>query len=259
MPTLKDGEWKCTVCDIKNSKDVFKCAACESPKPASASTAASAVTSAAPAPAAVQLSADLAKQNAGSVDVSQLPVFSFDLDVLKKPAAPFAPAAVPNLWAQSGFKMPALKDGATLYLDPLLHALGVPSSFNILDSHIVLSALLAGASGIMAYTSIGVLTKESMEYLSELTNWPLVAKYPGAMVAILFVTGAHLNLLLARLVTYLTPQDSPIKHTCASHPPSPNAELHLHEGSIGDDRTSLSANILDAGLSSIVTTSWNAV
>ncbi|KAJ1932295.1 E3 SUMO-protein ligase RanBP2 [Kickxella alabastrina] len=110
MPTLKDGEWKCTVCDIKN-KDVSKCAACESPKPASESAAASAITSAAPALAAVQSSVDLAKQNAGSVDVSQLPVFSFDLDVLKKPAAPFAPAAVPNMWAQSGFKMPALKDG----------------------------------------------------------------------------------------------------------------------------------------------------
>ncbi|KAJ2185541.1 hypothetical protein EV181_003817, partial [Coemansia sp. RSA 532] len=40
--------------------------------------------------------------------------------------------------------------GATLYLDPVLHALGMSQGFNILDSHLVLSAMLASASGAMA-------------------------------------------------------------------------------------------------------------
>ncbi|KAJ2721078.1 Zinc transporter [Coemansia sp. Benny D115] len=118
----------------------------------------------------------------------------------------------------------------TLYLDPLLHLLGVPSSWNLLDSHTVLSALLAGASGIMAYTSISVLTRESTEYFSQITSWPLVKEYPGALTALLFVLGAHINLLLVRVVAFLTPADSPIQHTCASHPPSPSTESQLEDG-----------------------------
>ncbi|KAJ1719636.1 Zinc transporter [Coemansia erecta] len=120
--------------------------------------------------------------------------------------------------------------GASLYIDPLLHLLGVAPRSNVLDSHTVLSALLSGASGIMAYTSISVLTRESIEYLSQLSGWPLVGKYPGAAAAVLFVLGAHLNLLLLRVVSRLTPADSPIGHTCASHPPSPSAEAGMEDG-----------------------------
>ncbi|KAJ2367285.1 Zinc transporter [Coemansia sp. RSA 2607] len=120
--------------------------------------------------------------------------------------------------------------GASLYIDPVLHLLGVAPRWNVLESHTVLSALLSGASGIMAYTSISVLTRESIEYLSQLSGWPLVDKYPGAMAAVLFVLGAHLNLLLIRVVSRLTPADSPIGHTCASHPPSPSAEAGMEDG-----------------------------
>ncbi|KAJ2358272.1 Zinc transporter [Coemansia sp. RSA 2618] len=111
--------------------------------------------------------------------------------------------------------------GATLYLDPLLHALGVGQGFNILDSHTVLSAMLASASGAMAYTSIGVLTEESTEHLGRFTVWPALSRHAGAVAAVLFIAGAFLNLLLGRVVSLITPKDSPIKHTCGSHPPSP--------------------------------------
>ncbi|KAJ2865132.1 hypothetical protein FB639_005141, partial [Coemansia asiatica] len=84
----------------------------------------------------------------------------------------------------------------------------------------------------MAYTSISVLTHESIEYLSQLNKWPAISKYPGATVAALFVLGAHLNLLLIRLVSRLTPSDSPIQHTCASHPPSPSADSSIENGDI---------------------------
>ncbi|KAJ2404216.1 Zinc transporter [Coemansia sp. RSA 2526] len=112
--------------------------------------------------------------------------------------------------------------GATLYLDPVLHALGMSQGFNILDSHLVLSAMLASASGAMAYTSISVLTRESIDYLEHCTAWPVMAKYAGAIAACLFIAGAFLNLLLGRVVSLITPDDSPIKHTCGSHPPSPS-------------------------------------
>ncbi|KAJ2485012.1 Zinc transporter [Coemansia sp. RSA 2050] len=119
---------------------------------------------------------------------------------------------------------------AAIYLDPVLHALGLPSDVNFLESHTALSAMLSGASGIMAYTSISVLTKESADYLSRIPEWPLLGKYPGAVTAVLFIVGAHLNLLLVRLVSRITPPDSPIKHACASHPPSPSGS-ELEEGS----------------------------
>ncbi|KAJ2036406.1 Zinc transporter, partial [Coemansia sp. S2] len=90
--------------------------------------------------------------------------------------------------------------------------------------------MLSGASGIMAYTSISVLTKESTDYLSRIPEWPLLGKYPGAVTAVLFIVGAHLNLLLVRLVSRITPPDSPIKHACASHPPSPSGS-QLERGS----------------------------
>ncbi|KAJ1816092.1 E3 SUMO-protein ligase RanBP2, partial [Coemansia sp. RSA 2599] len=110
MPGLKDGEWKCGVCDITNPKNVNQCRACESLKPASASANALPSSS-----AAAKTSADLppsnsAKLKASSLATDQLPTFTFELDVAKKPTAPAA-AAAPNLWAESGFKVPALKDG----------------------------------------------------------------------------------------------------------------------------------------------------
>ncbi|KAJ2816014.1 Zinc transporter, partial [Coemansia sp. 'formosensis'] len=111
---------------------------------------------------------------------------------------------------------------AAIYLDPVLHALGMPSNINLLESHTALSAMLSGASGIMAYTSISTLTKESTDYLSRIPEWPLLGRYPGAVTAALFIVGAHLNLLLVRLVSRITPSDSPIRHACASHPPSPS-------------------------------------
>ncbi|KAJ2614657.1 Zinc transporter [Coemansia sp. RSA 1365] len=118
--------------------------------------------------------------------------------------------------------------GATMYVDPLLHMLGMPRRINVLDSHTVLSAMLAGASGAMTYTSVSVLTSESIEKFSKHEGWPMLTNYPGATVAGLFILGAYLNLLLARVVTLVTPQNSPIKHVCASHPPS-SIDLHHEE------------------------------
>ncbi|KAJ2766669.1 hypothetical protein IWQ57_004269, partial [Coemansia nantahalensis] len=126
--------------------------------------------------------------------------------------------------------------GAALYVDPLLHLCGVPRSFNVLDSHTVLCVVLATASGAMAYTSISVLTHESIGYLSSQTMWPAIQRRPGAAVAVLFVIGALLNLLLARAIELVTPHDSPVKHACGSHPPSPSRP-HAHavdEGWHGD-------------------------
>ncbi|KAJ2640181.1 Zinc transporter [Coemansia sp. RSA 1286] len=137
--------------------------------------------------------------------------------------------------------------GAALYIDPLLHAFGMPPSWNVLDSHTVLSALLAGASGIMAYTSISVLTRESIEYLSQLTKLPVISRYPGATVAVLFLLGAHLNLLLIRLVSRLTPPDSPIQHTCASHPPSPSVDSNLESGDVVENHVFTMARTPDHG------------
>ncbi|KAJ2877581.1 hypothetical protein FB639_003693, partial [Coemansia asiatica] len=50
MPALKDGEWKCSVCDITNPKSACQCRACESPKPVHKLSA----NTAAPVPAPVQ-------------------------------------------------------------------------------------------------------------------------------------------------------------------------------------------------------------
>ncbi|KAJ2081696.1 Zinc transporter [Coemansia sp. RSA 988] len=101
--------------------------------------------------------------------------------------------------------------------------MGMPHRINVLDSHTVLSAMLAGASGAMTYTSVSVLTGESIENLSKHKGLPVLTRYPGAAAAGLFVLGAYLNLLLARVVSLITPDDSPIKHVCVSHPPSPAA------------------------------------
>ncbi|KAJ2401387.1 Zinc transporter [Coemansia sp. RSA 2559] len=128
-----------------------------------------------------------------------------------------------------------MEPGATIYIDPLLHALGVPNDFNVLDSHTVLSGLLAGASGIMAYTSISVLTRESMDYFGHAPGWGFAKQNSGAMTAVLFLVGACFNILLVHAVSRIMPQDSPIKHACSSHPPSPLAsseeesDEHHHE------------------------------
>ncbi|KAJ2558197.1 Zinc transporter [Coemansia sp. RSA 1933] len=114
-----------------------------------------------------------------------------------------------------------LSVGATIYIDPLLHALGVSSDFNILDSHTVLSGMLAGASGIMAYTSINVLTKEAMDYFDQASRWRFAKENAGAMTAVLFLVGACFNIILVHTVSRIMPQDSPVKHACSSHPPSP--------------------------------------
>ncbi|KAJ2454725.1 Zinc transporter [Coemansia sp. RSA 2336] len=122
--------------------------------------------------------------------------------------------------------------GAMIYLDPLLHALGMSQQVSLLDSHAVLSAVLSGASGAMAYTSISVLTRESTEYLSKATKVPALSQYPGAAAALLFIVGSCLNLALERVSSLITPKDSPIKHVCASHPPSPgSSDLSPHEAS----------------------------
>ncbi|KAJ1730054.1 Zinc transporter [Coemansia biformis] len=123
--------------------------------------------------------------------------------------------------------------GATLYVDPLLHLFGAPRSFNVLDSHTVLCVVLATASGAMAYTSMSVLTRESIDYLSDYGAWPAVKRHPGATTAVLFVVGAYLNLLLARVIELVSPADSPIKHACASHPPSPSRSHGDEELSAG--------------------------
>ncbi|KAJ2680517.1 Zinc transporter [Coemansia spiralis] len=141
----------------------------------------------------------------------------------------------------------AMTSGATIYLDPLLHALGMPRDFNVLDSHTVLSAMLAGASGIMAYTSISVLTGESIEYLSKASGWSFATKYPGAVAAVLFIIGAYLNLLLVHLVSYITPPDSPIKHACASHPPSPLVAHEEHPDSHSPHRYHMSGSPEERG------------
>ncbi|KAJ2307118.1 hypothetical protein IWW55_001132, partial [Coemansia sp. RSA 2706] len=137
--------------------------------------------------------------------------------------------------------------GATLYLDPLLHALGVSRGFNVLDSHTVLSALLASASGAMAYTSISVLTSESIEHLE---NVAALAKYKGVVAAALFVVGALFNLLLGRVVTLIMPRDSPIKHACGSHPPSPGESQDEEAHADGHDGSSRTVDAEGSGCSS---------
>ncbi|KAJ2803778.1 hypothetical protein H4S07_004386, partial [Coemansia furcata] len=212
----KDGEWICDTCELKNPPTASKCTVCDAAKPAK--------TSGAPPTSSLT---PLAKKKASDLDASQLPVFSFDLDVSKKPAFPsYRSMGSSNstqawLFAMTSGLASSL-GAAAIYLDPVLHALGMPSNINLLESHTALSAMLSGASGIMAYTSISTLTKESTDYLSRIPEWPLLGRYPGAVTAALFIVGAHLNLLLVRLVSRITPSDSPIKHACASHPPSPS-------------------------------------
>ncbi|PIA16101.1 hypothetical protein COEREDRAFT_81541 [Coemansia reversa NRRL 1564] len=143
--------------------------------------------------------------------------------------------------------------GATMYVDPVLHMMGMPHRINVLDSHTVLSAMLAGASGAMTYTSVNVLTSESIENFSKHEGWTMLTKYPGATAAGLFILGAYLNLLLARVVSLVTPDNSPIKHVCASHPPSSTSSHHEETGRItetdwehGHDNHSQTIQIEDA-------------
>ncbi|KAJ2826716.1 hypothetical protein FBU31_003369 [Coemansia sp. 'formosensis'] len=73
----KDGEWICDTCELKNPPAASKCTVCDAAKPAKTSVA----------PPTSSLT-PLAKKKASDLDASQLPVFSFDLDVSKKPAFP---------------------------------------------------------------------------------------------------------------------------------------------------------------------------
>ncbi|KAJ1876265.1 hypothetical protein LPJ71_011563, partial [Coemansia sp. S17] len=65
----KDGEWTCDTCELKNKAAASKCTVCDAAKPAQKSGLSS-TSSATP----------LAKKKASDLDVSQLPVFTFDLD-----------------------------------------------------------------------------------------------------------------------------------------------------------------------------------
>ncbi|KAJ2721077.1 E3 SUMO-protein ligase RanBP2 [Coemansia sp. Benny D115] len=100
MPTIKSDEWKCPTCMITNANAATKCAACNADKPlnTAAATASASVTGLSTKPLGQK------------TEEKELPEFSFELDYTRTPAAPTAPA-VPNLWAQSGLKMPTLKDG----------------------------------------------------------------------------------------------------------------------------------------------------
>ncbi|KAJ2057953.1 hypothetical protein GGI17_005354 [Coemansia sp. S146] len=73
----KDGQWTCDTCELKNGAAATRCTVCDAAKPAQKSDAPS-TSSAMP----------LAKKKASDLDVSQLPVFTFDLDVSKRPAFP---------------------------------------------------------------------------------------------------------------------------------------------------------------------------
>ncbi|KAJ2485649.1 hypothetical protein EV174_001587 [Coemansia sp. RSA 2320] len=82
----KAGEWICDTCELKNIAAFDKCSVCDTPKPT---------------PKVAVLPTDFSalsvKKKVSDLDSSQLPVFSFELDVTKKPA-------VPNLWTPSRFK-----------------------------------------------------------------------------------------------------------------------------------------------------------
>ncbi|KAJ2547172.1 hypothetical protein GGH95_006681, partial [Coemansia sp. RSA 1836] len=118
---LKDGEWTCDTCELKNQAASSKCTVCDSPKPGPISSAAAPV--AAPVP---NLWAQSGFKVAGpkdgewtcdtcelknSVDASKCTVCdSAKPGPITSAAAPVA-APVPNLWAQSGFKVAGPKDG----------------------------------------------------------------------------------------------------------------------------------------------------
>ncbi|KAJ2860378.1 hypothetical protein GGH94_005551, partial [Coemansia aciculifera] len=65
----KAGQWTCDTCELKNEAAATRCTVCDAAKPAQKSDAPS-TSSAMP----------LAKKKASDLDVSQLPVFTFDLD-----------------------------------------------------------------------------------------------------------------------------------------------------------------------------------
>ncbi|KAJ1828884.1 Zinc transporter [Coemansia sp. RSA 2708] len=99
----------------------------------------------------------------------------------------------------------------------------------------------------MAYTSISVLTSESIEHLE---NVAALAKYKGVVAAALFVVGALFNLLLGRVVTLIMPRDSPIKHACGSHPPSPGESQDEEAQADGHDSSSRTVDAEGSGCSS---------
>ncbi|KAJ2742771.1 hypothetical protein GGI20_004248 [Coemansia sp. BCRC 34301] len=73
----KDGQWICDTCELSNGAAALKCTVCDAPKPVPKSAVPS-----------MGLAVPSAKKRVSDLDDSQLPVFSFDLDVSKKPTAP---------------------------------------------------------------------------------------------------------------------------------------------------------------------------
>ncbi|KAJ2033114.1 hypothetical protein H4S04_009358, partial [Coemansia sp. S16] len=73
----KDGQWTCDTCELKNEAAASKCTVCDAAKPAQKS-----------GPSSTSSATPLAKKKASDLDVSQLPVFTFDLDVSKRPVFP---------------------------------------------------------------------------------------------------------------------------------------------------------------------------
>ncbi|KAJ2053440.1 hypothetical protein GGH13_008357, partial [Coemansia sp. S155-1] len=65
----KDGQWTCDTCELKNEAAASKCTVCDAAKPAQKS-----------GPSSTSSATPLAKKKASDLDVSQLPVFTFDLD-----------------------------------------------------------------------------------------------------------------------------------------------------------------------------------
>ncbi|KAJ2247474.1 hypothetical protein GGI13_005028, partial [Coemansia sp. RSA 455] len=65
----KDGQWTCDTCELKNEAAASKCTVCDAAKPAQKS-----------GPSSTSSAMPLAKKKASDLDVSQLPVFTFDLD-----------------------------------------------------------------------------------------------------------------------------------------------------------------------------------
>ncbi|KAJ2558196.1 hypothetical protein EV175_000909 [Coemansia sp. RSA 1933] len=78
----KSGEWTCDTCELKNPGLSSKCTACDMPKPALSKSP------------TFQPAADSAKHKASTLAPFELPSFSFDLDVSKKPAFPGAAALI---------------------------------------------------------------------------------------------------------------------------------------------------------------------
>ncbi|KAJ2027222.1 hypothetical protein H4S03_008347, partial [Coemansia sp. S3946] len=65
----QNGQWTCDTCELKNKAAAPKCTVCDAAKPAQNS-----------GPSSTSSATPLAKKKASDLDVSQLPVFTFDLD-----------------------------------------------------------------------------------------------------------------------------------------------------------------------------------